>query len=68
MEGVIKCYKEKFPEANIFTIRFPIQVFWGSITVLEVSYINQKPLKPRTDTLCHPRVRDHEFYQPRGPR
>jgi hypothetical protein len=40
MEGVIKCYKDKFPKANIFTIRFPIQVFWGSISILEVSYIN----------------------------
>jgi hypothetical protein len=36
MEGVIKCYKEKFPEANIFTVKIPIDVMWGSASILEV--------------------------------
>ena len=36
MEGVFKCYKEKYPESNMFSIRFPLKVLWGHPTVLEV--------------------------------
>jgi hypothetical protein len=36
MEGVVKCYKEKFPEANIFTAKIPIDIMWGSANILEV--------------------------------
>lgn len=36
MEGVFKCYQEKYPVSNIFSIRFPMKVFWGHPTVLEV--------------------------------
>ncbi len=35
MENVIKCYKHKFPEANIFSVKFPIHVYWGKF-ILEV--------------------------------
>ena len=36
MEGVLRCYRETFPGANVFSIRFPIKVFWGSVSILEV--------------------------------
>ena len=39
MEGILRCYKEKYPEANIFSIRFPMNVFWGSVSILEASDI-----------------------------
>ena len=37
MEGILRCYREKFPGANVFSIRFPIKVFWGSVSILEAS-------------------------------
>ena len=38
MEGILRCYREKYPGANVFSIRFPIKVFWGSVSILEASW------------------------------
>ena len=45
MEGVFKCYAEKYPESNLFSIRFPLKVFWGHPTVLEVLNVKVFRLK-----------------------
>ena len=44
MEGVLRCYRERFPGANVFSIRFPIKVFWGSVSILEASQSNSDTL------------------------
>ena len=37
IKAVIKCYNHKFPNATVFQVPHPVSVFWGHISVLEVS-------------------------------
>ena len=38
IKAVIGCYNDKFPNATVFAVPHPVSVFWGHISVLEVSY------------------------------
>ena len=37
IKAVIGCYNYKFPNATLFAVPHPVSVFWGHISVLEVS-------------------------------
>ena len=60
IEGVVKCYKERFPEANIFTIKYPIQVYWGKLVsevtdqgaLLERIGANRNETTLQADMMC----------------
>ena len=43
LEGIIRCYQEKFPQANIFPAEFPIKVYWG-MNILEADLICMRQL------------------------
>ena len=55
MEGILRCYRERYPEANIFSIRFPIKVFWGSVSILEVTIVG---FSDTTQSASAPKMRD----------
>ena len=38
IKAVVSCYNHKFPNATVFEVPHPISVFWGHISVLEVSF------------------------------
>ena len=37
IKAVIGCYNHKFPNATLFAVPHPVSVFWGHISVVEVS-------------------------------
>ncbi len=36
IKNIVKCYKEAYPESNIFVATNPVSVYWGHISTLEV--------------------------------
>ena len=38
IQAVIGCYNYKFPNATVFEVPHPVSVYWGHISVLEVSF------------------------------
>ena len=38
IKAVISCYNYKFPNTTVFEVPHPVSVYWGHISVLEVSF------------------------------
>ena len=39
VDGIVRCYKERFPETNIFVAKAPVPVFWCHGSLLEADLI-----------------------------
>ena len=41
IKAVIGCYNYKFPNTTVFEVPHPVSVYWGHISVLEVSFFKE---------------------------